>query len=99
MRKLLVLFCLTLTCSFVFAAKETVVTKAYADNKGIVHIVTADGRERTIHPKKWQARGGFHEIKVAPDGKTVGWLVDYMLAPFEGGTNYSYTVSPELDIW
>jgi hypothetical protein len=95
MRKLLVLFCLTLTCSFAFAAKETVVTKAYADNKGIVHIVTADGRDRAISPEKGQEEGpeGIENIRVAPDKKTVGWLVNSRTCCV------SYAVPLELVVW
>jgi hypothetical protein len=99
MRKLLAIFCLSAACSLAFAANGPAVTEAHVDNKGSVHILTADGRDHTIRPRKWQAGGGFHEMRLAPDGKTVGWLVDYMLAPFEGGTNYSYAVALDLYIW
>jgi hypothetical protein len=58
-----------------FAANCSTVTKAHADSKGILHIITADGRDHTIRPKKWQS--GFGDVQVAPDGKTVGWLVEH----------------------
>jgi hypothetical protein len=99
MRKLLAFLCLAATCSLAFAAKETAVTKASADSKGILHIVTADGRDHTVKPKKWQSGGGFGGIQIAPNGKTVGWLVKQMFAPFELDTNYAYAVALELDIW
>jgi hypothetical protein len=99
MRKLLVIFCLVFTCSLAFAAKKPTVTKAFADSNGIVHIVTSDGRDHKIKPKKWQSGGGSEQIKVAQDRRTVGWLVNQMFAPFEAGTNYAYAISLELDIW
>jgi hypothetical protein len=99
MRKLLAIFCLALSCSLAFAANGPAVTKAFTDGKGVLHILSADGRDHRIKPKKWQAGGGFEQLKVAPNGKTVGWLVEQMFAPFEAGTNYAYTISLELDIW
>jgi hypothetical protein len=100
MRKLLFIFCLASACTTSsLAAAGPSVTKAYADSKGWVHIVTADGRDHTITPEKWQDGGGFEAVEVARDGKTVGWLADQTLSPLEGGTNYSYAVALELEIW
>jgi hypothetical protein len=99
MRKLIAILCLASTCSLVFAAHGPAVTKAYVDDKGRVHIVTADGREHAIRPEKWQSGGGFEGIQIAPDGQTVGWLADQMLTPLEGATSYPYAVSLELDVW
>jgi len=99
MRKLLAVFCLVSACSLTLAATGPAVTNAYADSKGWVHIITSDGRDHTIKPEKWQAGGGFKDVDVAPDGRTVGWLADQMLTPLEGATNYSYAVALELYIW
>jgi hypothetical protein len=99
MLKLFVVLCLGSSCSLALAQSGYAVKRAYADDKGLVHIVTGDGRDHIIRPKKWQAGGGFENIQIAPDGKTVGWLVNVMLTPFLGGTSYAYTVSPELDVW
>lgn len=99
MRKLLAIICFAFSCSLAYAANGPAVTKAYVDDKGSVHILTADGRDYTIKPKKWQAGGGFGTPVVAPDGKTVGWLVNQMLMPLQGGTSYSYAVALGLDIW
>jgi hypothetical protein len=99
MWKLIAVLCLASSCAVVLAQSGLAVTKAYADDKGFVHIVTENGRDHIILPKKWQDGGGFEDIQIAPDRKTVGWLVNVMLAPFEGGTSYANTVSPELDVW
>ena len=97
MRKLLAIFCLALSCSLAFAANGPTITKAITDGKGVLHILSADGRDHTIRLMKWQS--GFGDVQIAPDGKTVGWLVEHMLTPLEGGTSYSYAVAPELQIW
>jgi hypothetical protein len=97
MRKILAILCLASGCSLTFAANGHVVTKATTDSKGVLHILTADGRDHAIRLMKWQS--GFGDVQVAPDGKTVGWLVEHMLMPLEGGTNYSYAVAPQLEIW
>jgi len=99
MWRLLGIACLACVCSLAFAADTRAVRKAYVDGKGWAHILTADGRDHTIRPEKWQAGGGFQDLDVAPDGKTVGWLVDQMLTPLEGNTNYAYAVALRLDIW
>jgi hypothetical protein len=99
MRRLIAILFLASTCSMVLAATGHTVTKAYVDHAGRVHIATDDGREQTIRPSKWQAGAGFEAVKIAPDGKTVGWLAKQMFAPFEAGTNYAYAISLELDIW
>jgi|GEM_PF-1288307 len=93
------IFCAILACSLKLAAAGPAVTKAYTDNKGWVHIITADGRDHTIRPRKWQAHGGFDDIVVAQDRSTVGWLADQMLTPLEAGSNNSYAVAFELDVW
>src|ERR1700760_2717354 len=98
MRRLLALLCFAPACCLAFAGTGSSVTKAYADSKGWVHIVTAEGREQAIHPKQWQGGGGYESVNVASDGKSVGWLADQLLTPLEGSTSYSYAVALELDI-
>lgn len=99
MQKLFAVICFASACALTFAQSGPTVTKTYSDSRGWLHIVTADGRDHTIKPAKWQSGGGFEDVAIAPDGKTVGWLVDQMLTPLEGGTSYSYPVALELDIW
>jgi hypothetical protein len=99
MRRVLACCCFAPTLSLAFAQTGTTVTKAYADQKGTVHIVTANGHEERILPKKWQAGAGYESVTVAPDGRTVGWLADQLLTPLEGATDYSYPAAFELDIW
>jgi len=99
MRIILAVFCLASACSLAFAANSPAVTKAYTDDAGTLHILTADGRDHTIEPKKWQAGGGFSGIRIGPDRGTVGWLVDRILTPLEAGADYPYKVAIELDIW
>jgi hypothetical protein len=99
MRKLLAILCLAAACSPALAAKGFTVKAVHVDEKGIVHVVIDDGNERTIRPEKWQAGGGFRQSKVAPDGRTVGWLATQMLTPLQAGASYSYAVALELDIW
>jgi hypothetical protein len=99
MRKLFCIFYVVLSCSLALAATGPTVTKAYADGQGWVHIITADGRAHTIKPREWQAGGGFSDVVVAPDRRTVGWLANQMLTPLQAGSNYSYPVAFELDVW
>ncbi|MDE3187722.1 MAG: hypothetical protein KGM96_09395 [Acidobacteriota bacterium] len=99
MRKYLVLAWLVLCCTIAFAAAQTIVTKAFTDSKGQLHIVTSDWQDHLIRPEEWQAGGGFDSIDIAPDRRTVGWLVLQQLSPLEGGTNYSYSVAADLDVW
>ena len=98
MRRLIAVF-LVLCVSSALAAPGPAVTKAYADEKGAVHIVTADGRDHTIHPEKWQNGGGFTDVSIAPDGRTVAWVANQMLEPLEGGTNYAYPVGLRVEVW
>jgi hypothetical protein len=91
MRKLIAVLCLASSCSVALAQSSYAVTRAYADDNGIVHIVTGDGRDHTISPEKDQ--DGVKEIKVAPDGATVGWLVE------TSGCCVSYPVPLQLDVW
>jgi len=99
MRFLFLLLCVAATCSSALSSMEPSVTRAYVDGAGNVHIVTADGNEHMIKPKKWQTGAGFSDIKIASDGKTVGWRAEQMFAPFEVGTNYAYAIPLEIDVW
>jgi hypothetical protein len=99
MRRLPVIFLIASASLITLAGTGSTIKKAYVDHSGKVQIATTDGREQTIRPRKWQSGAGFEEIKVAPDGRTVGWLADRMLSPLEGATNYPYTVATELEIW
>ncbi|MBS1802071.1 MAG: hypothetical protein JST28_01830 [Acidobacteria bacterium] len=75
------------------------VTNAFVDSNGSVHIITADGHQQQIDPEKWQSGGEFSDLKVAEDGKTVGWVANQMLSPLQGGANYEYAVGLEVDVW
>lgn len=99
MRIFLAIFCLASACSLVFAANAPAVSKAYTDDAGTLHILTADGRDHLIVPRKWQAGGGFDGIQIGPDRGTVGWLVYKKLTPLEAGANDAHEVAVELDIW
>jgi hypothetical protein len=99
MLKLFVLLSLASACSLAPASSGPAVTKADLDARGRLHIVTADGREHTIMPKKWQSGGSYGSVKISQDGESVGWLAKQMLTPLQAGANYSYAVALELDIW
>ncbi|HEV3149650.1 MAG TPA: hypothetical protein VGY94_01785 [Acidobacteriaceae bacterium] len=99
MRKLFAILCLASVWIPTCAQTSSAVTRAYADNKGSLHIITADRRNYTIRPTPWQAGGGFEAIKIAPDRRTVGWLADQMLDPLQANSNDSYPVAQELGIW
>lgn len=70
---------------------HSAVQRAYADEKRVVHIVTAEGRDLRISPEKGQ--GDVERIQVATDGRTVGWLVDRLECC------QSYPIPTELIIW
>ena len=99
MRNLLLCLSLGLSCAALSAAKKDAVKRAFADGKGVVHIVTADGVDHVFHPKKWQDARGAGSVMVAEDGKTVGWLAKEALSPRESGASYSYAGALELDVW
>lgn len=99
MRNILISVSVAFICIAASAASKETVKRAYIDSEGRVHIVTAAGGDKSILPKKWQAGGGFEAVEIAPDGETVGRLADQMLTPLEGGTNHSYAVPLEIDIW
>lgn len=94
-----VLLVFSCACCFAGPAHRSTVKRAYVDSKGWVQIVTADNRTQTIRPEKWQAGGGYENVSVSTDGKTVGWLADQMLTPAEGGASYSYAVALRLQVW
>jgi hypothetical protein len=99
MRRSMALFCLVACSVSARGAAGPDVTKAYVDGKGSVHILMADGRQHTIAPQKWQDGGSYTDVSVAQDGKTVGWVANQMLAPFEGGTNYAYEIGVDVEVW
>lgn len=99
MRKLITSFCLAACAFCAVAANEPAVTNTYVDRDGSVRILTADGTDHTIRPMQWQRGGGFTDVSIAPDRKTVGWVANQMLTPLEGGTNYAYAVGTQVEIW
>jgi hypothetical protein len=99
MRNVLICVSVAFICIAASAASKETVKRAYIDSEGKVHMVSADGGDKTILPKKWQAGGGFEGVHIAADGETVGWLADQMLTRLEGAMNYSYAVPLEIDIW
>ena len=100
MRRLLAAVACLMGCgSFAHAANPAEVTKAFIDGKGALHIVASGGRDFVVKPQEWQAGGRFEQVAIAQDHKTVGWLATQMLSPLEGGTNYSYAVALEVEVW
>lgn len=55
------------------------------DDSGRLHIVTSSGQE--ILPPKLRAQIAFGGPRIAPDGRTVGWLVLYPDPTAPGGTS------------
>lgn len=74
MPKLPAICILASMCASASAGTGPTVTKTYVDNNKRVHIVTSDGRDWSVPPEKGQEDA--EKIQIAPDGKTVGWLVD-----------------------
>ena len=99
MRNVLISVTVAFICIAASAASKETVKRAYTDSEGRVHVMSTDGGDTTILPKKWQAGGGFEVVDIEPDGETVGWTVDQMLTPLEDGPNYSHAVRLEIDIW
>jgi len=50
-------------------------SKAYIDDASRVHLVYSDGRQ--IQPPREKGQAGCESLKIADDGQTVGWLVDF----------------------
>ncbi len=92
MRKVLVSVALATLVPTTAWAKYVPVQQANVGDDGRVHIVTADGRRETIAPEKGQ--DGIESIRIAEDGRTVGWLVDLWAS-----CCVSYSVPVELVIW
>ncbi len=99
MQRLFAVLTLISACCLALAAVGPAVMKADFDGRRRLHIVTADGRDHTIMPKRWQSGGGFEGVKISPDRRSVGWLAEQMLTPSQGGVSYSYAIALELDIW
>jgi hypothetical protein len=49
--------------------------QVFADKTGRVHILSSDGQEQVVPGEPDQI--GIESEQTAPDGRTVGWLVDY----------------------
>lgn len=73
--------CTVLTLIFLIAgivpahAEQARVVRAYGDHYGAVHIIRSDGKETII--SKHRGATGVDDVKIAPDGQTVGWLIDW----------------------
>jgi len=98
MRRFLIVLCLFASAA-AFPAASPAVAKAFVDSMGSVHIVTEDGGEQKIGPEKWQDGGGFSDVSVASDGRTVGWVANQMLSPLAAGANDGYAVAVNIDVW
>jgi hypothetical protein len=57
------------------AAQAVMITRAYADHSGTLHVVTANGQDVAVPKEKGQT--GAEEIKITDDHQSVGWLVVY----------------------
>jgi hypothetical protein len=56
-------------------AQAVVITRAYADSSGTLHVVIASGQDIALTKEKRQT--GAEEIKITDDHQTLGWLVVY----------------------
>jgi hypothetical protein len=74
------------------ATPQSVVSRAFAGKDSRVHVVRGDSREETVAPEKDQDE--VQQVKVAPDGRTVGWLVNTY-----GSCCVSYSIPMVLVIW
>jgi hypothetical protein len=57
-----------------FAQPATVV-RAYGDEHGAIHVIYSDRKEKII-PKQ-RGTVGVEDVKIASDGQTVGWILDW----------------------
>jgi hypothetical protein len=57
------------------AAQAVIITRAYADSSGTLHVVTPSGQDIALTKEKGQT--GAEEIKITDDHQTLGWLVVY----------------------
>src|SRR5258708_33613387 len=60
--------------AFAQADQGSSVTRVYLDAKDVLQIVEQNGRE--VVPRKEKDQVAFSSPAIAPDRKTVGWLVD-----------------------
>ncbi len=93
-RQLVFLIMMLLAVSFSAAAESAPVTRAYGDQYGAVHIIRSDGKE-TIIPKQ-RGTDGVEQVKLAKDGQTVGWIVDW---PYFKGDEKLGSLPDALVIW
>jgi hypothetical protein len=92
MRKMLLAIVLAALGPAVAWPQNIPIKQAYVGKNNRVHIVTGDGRDETIPPEKGQ--DGIENVRVAEDGRTVGWLVDLWAS-----CCVSYSIPIELVIW
>jgi hypothetical protein len=59
----------------VAATQSVMITRAYVDGSGAVHVATANGQDVAVPKEKGQT--GAEEIKITNDHQTLGWLVVY----------------------
>lgn len=64
-----------LLAALVVFAAEAVYESAVVDPDGWLHIKLTSGKE--IIPPKSQGQVSFGDAWISPDGRTVGWLVEY----------------------
>jgi hypothetical protein len=57
------------------AAQAVIITRAYADGSGTLHVVIASGQDIAVTKERGQT--GAEEIKITDDHQTLGWLVAY----------------------
>ena len=92
MRNLFVAVALSITVEIAFAAPQSAVTRAFAAKDSRVHILRESVGEVIVPPEKDQ--DGVQQVKVAPDGRTVGWLVNTWAS-----CCVSYSIPVDLVIW
>ncbi len=70
-------FSVTLISTFVLSVSLLAQSEfqVFVDKNGRVHIRTRDGGEQVVPGEPHQR--GIESVQTAPDGQTVGWLVDY----------------------
>ena len=75
---------LLLLCAAAAIPADSVYRSVSVDERGQIHIVASSGKE--ILPPKLPAQIAFGDPRIAPGGRTVGWLVLYPLPGPPGDT-------------
>jgi hypothetical protein len=70
MKTLIALACSLALFLFIPEAMGETVRKAYLDQQKNVHVITTAGKDRKLTHK-----GNADSLKLAPDNRTIGWLV------------------------